>query len=124
MVTGDVFCLGLARHKVGKKARAAWMWTFGIVEVQTRQRVLENGRRFPGGAYGASIATLLQKAEVELEDFQDVTFVVRHRAPPGMAPVQVRTLPTSIRRKPIVGDRATQALRRAPPHFETLITAA
>src|SRR5207253_3707599 len=79
MVTGDVFCLGLARHKVGKKARAAWMWTFGIVEVQTRQRVLENGRRFPGGAYGASIATLLQKAEFELEDFQDVTFVVRHR---------------------------------------------
>src|SRR5437764_384162 len=89
---------------------SAWMWTFGIVEVQTRQRVLENGRRFPGGAYGASIATLLQKAEFELEDFQDVTFVVRHRAPPGMAPVRVRTIPTSIRGKPIVGDRATQAL--------------
>ncbi len=47
VMTGYVFTQGTDRNEVGEQAFAAWPRTLGIVPIDARSGVLEDGRRLP-----------------------------------------------------------------------------
>src|SRR5215472_6060784 len=82
VVTGNAFLLTIVGDKVVQQALAARVRASGVVEIDTGERVLKNGRRLPGGPHRPAVAALLEKTKFEPEYVEDVAFVRRHDAPP------------------------------------------
>src|SRR5215472_9074314 len=82
VVAGNVFLLTIVGDKVVQQALAARVRAFGVVEIDTGERVLKNGRRLPGGPHRPAVAALLEKTKFEPEYVEDVAFVRGHDAPP------------------------------------------
>src|SRR6185437_3975402 len=78
MVAGYILISGIFRNEMEEQALAAGMAVPGVSEIQTGERVFEHRGGLPRGAYGAAIAALFQKAEFELQHFQQVAIVFRH----------------------------------------------
>ncbi|PYX98111.1 MAG: hypothetical protein DMG71_01240 [Acidobacteria bacterium] len=80
-MAGNVLLKVLQRDQVIEHAFVAGVWAFWVIKVDAREGVLENGCGFPRGTDGAAIASLLQKAQFELQDLQDVAFLLSHGSP-------------------------------------------
>ena len=78
---GNTLCtLGIG-HKLLQQAFLARMRPRGVAEIRADRRILKNRRSTPWRMRRPSITSIFQKAQLELQDLQNVAIVLSHRAP-------------------------------------------
>ena len=70
-------------HKLHQWTLGAGMGPGGIVEIEAGRGILEDIGSPPRRAWRPPVATLLEKAQLELKYFEDVSVVSPHKAPTG-----------------------------------------
>src|SRR5690348_10868310 len=105
VMAGNTLGLFLGRNEIGEQALVAGMGALRVVEVDARERVLEEGGRLPGSPDGTAIAALFEETELKPQYFEDVTLVVGHRVPPGDRLKMANYVPRSPLTQSILGRR-------------------
>jgi hypothetical protein len=67
------------RDEISQKTFIAGVGPLRVIEVDAGHRVLKHRSRLPRSAHRPSISAVFEELQLELEDFEDIAFIVGHR---------------------------------------------